>query len=366
MVAADAFEPAFWQGRRVFLTGHTGFKGAWLSLWLARLGAQVFGFSKDVPTARSLFEDAGLPAIVADARGDVRDYDALRAAMAAAEPDIVLHLAAQSLVRASYDRPVETYATNLMGTVHVLEAARSIAGGCPVLVVTTDKCYENREWIWGYRESEAMGGHDPYSSSKGCAELASSAYVRSFAGRHGGFTAATARAGNVIGGGDWAADRLIPDLVRGYEDDRQVAIRYPDAVRPWQHVLEPLGGYLLLARLLLERPDAVAGQGWNFGPLAEADETVRFVADRVSALLGPPSRWVSAAVPGQPHEARSLRLDITKARTLLGWEPRWTLPRALAESVHLYRERCRGAELRARLERQIMSYEERSSGSAGP
>ena len=203
-----------------------------------------------------------------------------------------------------------------------------------------------------------MGGHDPYSSSKGCAELASSAYVRSFAEHGGGFTAATARAGNVIGGGDWAADRLIPDLVRGFEEARSVGIRNPGATRPWQHVLEPLGGYLLLARLLLERPALVAGQGWNFGPLAEPDETVRYVADRVSSLLGPPSRWVHIGDPAQPHEAHSLRLDISKARTLLGWEPHWTLSRSLAESILIYQQPCKGAELRQHLIRQIETYED--------
>ncbi|MCJ2006885.1 CDP-glucose 4,6-dehydratase [Methylobacterium sp. J-092] len=354
MIAGALPSPAFWRGRRVLLTGHTGFKGAWLAHWLGALGAVVTGFSRDRLEGRSLFRDAGLGDGLLDRRGDVRDLAAVQAVMAEADPEIVLHLAAQSLVRRSYADPVETYATNVMGTVHVLESARRRGNGCLVLVVTSDKCYENREWPWGYRENEALGGHDPYSASKACAEHVASAYARSY-GPGAGLRTLTARAGNVFGGGDWAPDRLIPDLVRGFRDARSVAIRNPDAVRPWQHVLEPLCGYLVLCERAHDAPDLL-GQGWNFGPTAGGEVSVRHVADAVARLWAADARWHEAGVPGQLHEAGLLRLDSTRAHRILGWHPRWSLEQGLAASVALYRSDLTGAPLRRLLSSQVVRY----------
>lgn len=348
-------DAAFWRGRRVLLTGHTGFKGSWLAFWLAALGAETVGFSNGVPTDPSLFEAIRLADLIEDRRGDVRDLAALEAVMSRVRPDIVLHLAAQPLVRYSYEAPVETYATNVMGTVHVLEAARRLQSECTVVVVTTDKCYENREWVWGYRESEAMGGHDPYSSSKGCAELVASAYARSYAGGPSPrLKVMSARAGNVIGGGDWALDRLVPDLVRGRASGRPVGIRNPEAIRPWQHVLEPVCGYLLLAERGAQGGD-VLGQGWNFGPDRDAEVSVRVVADEVCRLYDAPDGWYFAGTPGQLHEAQLLRLDSTKARTALGWAPRWTLGEALGATVEHYGVTGSDA-LRDLMTRQISRY----------
>ncbi|MCJ2011961.1 CDP-glucose 4,6-dehydratase [Methylobacterium sp. J-076] len=344
-----------WSGRRVLLTGHTGFKGAWLSLWLAELGAQVTGLSDGIPTERSLFEDASISEILTDRRADIRDFDSVRYVVREVDPDIILHLAAQPLVLLSYAQPLLTYATNVMGTAHVLEAARLHGNGCPVVVVTTDKCYENREWLWGYRETEAMGGHDPYSSSKGCAELVASAYARSYTKAGSGFRTLTARAGNVIGGADWAADRLIPDLIRAYEKGESVGIRKPDSIRPWQHVLEPLSGYLLLAESLMAGQE-VASQGWNFGPGTDAEVTVRDVADRVSQILAAGKGWHFSGDPNDLHEAQTLRLDSTKARTKLGWKPRWKLDRALEATIEVYRCDAKGPQLRQTVARQIADY----------
>ena len=363
MVGLPVTTGAFWSGRRVLLTGHTGFKGAWFSVWLSALGADVTGFSDAVPTKRSLFADAVISDIVTDVRGDVRDLAAVERTIRDSRPDIIMHLAAQSLVRRSYASPVDTYTTNVIGVVNVLEGARRAADGCPVLVITTDKCYENREWVWGYREEEAMGGHDPYSSSKGCAELVASAYHRSFSSRSPSFRVATARAGNVIGGGDWSEDRLIPDMIRSIESEQPAEIRNPDAIRPWQHVLEPLSGYLLLGQRLLERAP-VDGQGWNFGPAAEAEVPVRVVADLLCSLWPDAKGWRSTETAGQPHEAQTLRLDVTKARTRRGWHPRWSLEQALAASVAVYRSQKRGPDLRSLLREQIEHYGERQRGSS--
>jgi CDP-glucose 4,6-dehydratase len=345
----------FWKGRRVLLTGHTGFKGAWLSLWLTELGAEVTGFSNTVPTERSLFEDAGVSDILTDKRGDIRDFDSVSEAVRLADPEVILHLAAQSLVLLSYDQPIFTYATNVMGTAHVLEAARKHRGGCPAVIITTDKCYENREWIWGYRETEAMGGHDPYSSSKGCAELVTSAYARSYGNKASGFRTVSARAGNVIGGADWAVDRLIPDLIRGHQKGLSVGIRKPDSVRPWQHVLEPLCGYLILAERIISGDD-VAGQGWNFGPAFEAEVQVREVADRICKILSASNGWHFSGDPNDQHEAAMLRLDSTKSRTLLDWKPRWSLDEALEATVEVYQSTLMKKQLRQLIIRQISDY----------
>jgi CDP-glucose 4,6-dehydratase len=345
----------FWRGKRVFLTGHTGFKGAWLSLWLSELGAQVTGYSIGVPTEPSFFAVARVAQRVRDTRGDVRDCDGLRSAVQAAMPEIVIHMAAQSLVRQSYASPVETYATNVMGTVHVLEAARELPSVRALLVVTSDKCYENREVSRGYRETDPMGGRDPYSSSKGCQEIVTSAYRASFFHATAGTTAvASARAGNVIGGGDWAADRLVPDAMRAFAKGEPLEVRSPASVRPWQHVLEPLSGYLLLTERLFKQGQRWAA-GWNFGPLDEDARPVEVVVKRLVQGWGNGARWTTAG--GQhPHEAGLLMLDCTKARTELGWTPRWRLDRALDAVIDWYRAWSRRADMQSFSLRQIEDY----------
>ena len=355
MVSAASFEglgrggvdPEFWRGKRVFLTGHTGFKGSWLSLWLQNMGAQLTGFALPPPTDPALFTEACVAEGMASFIGDIRERETLARALIDGEPDIVIHMAAQPLVRASYDDPVGTYATNVMGTVHLLEAVRATPSVRAVCIVTTDKCYENREWAWGYREGEAMGGYDPYSSSKGCAELVASAYRRSFFGegetRHGAGIA-SGRAGNVIGGGDWAVDRLIPDILRSIIDGREVLIRNPLAIRPWQHVLEPLSGYLVLCQALWESPQA-AGDAWNFGPRDEDARPVQWIVERLCELWGDGARWTHDQGV-QPHEAQYLKLDISKARAQLGWQPRWTLGEALDEIIAWHRAWRSGADMR--------------------
>ncbi|WP_425229430.1 CDP-glucose 4,6-dehydratase [Sphingomonas sp.] len=348
-----------WHGRRVFLTGHTGFKGAWLALWLHQLGAEVTGFALPPPTDPSLFDGARLRDLVTHIEGDIRDLAAVTAALRAARPEIVFHLAAQPLVRLSYDQPVETYATNIMGTVHVLEAARQIGGVRACVAITTDKCYDNREWVWPYRESDPMGGHDPYSSSKGAAELVIAAYRNSFFDA-AGIGLASVRAGNVVGGGDWAADRLIPDLVRAFEAGEAPAIRAPAAVRPWQHVLEALGGYLLIAERLLMGDRAVA-DAWNFGPADEDARPVGWIVERMRVLWGGDA---AAAAPwtGTPaHEAGLLRLDTSRARALLGWRPALPLADALDWIVDWHRRVRAGEDARAVTAAQIIAYRERAS-----
>lgn len=330
----------FWQGRRVFLTGHTGFKGGWLALWLHGLGARTTGFALEPPTLPSLFRMAGVDAVLEDRRGDIRDPAAVAAAMRAAAPEIVFHLAAQPLVRLSYQEPVATFATNVMGTAHLLEAVRQTPSVRAVVIVTSDKCYENREWVWGYRENDPMGGHDPYSASKGCTELLTAAWQRSFfpvarLAEHR-VAVASVRAGNVIGGGDWAADRLVPDAMRAFLAGETVRIRNPQAVRPWQHVLEPLSGYLAVAEALCGPEAADFAQSWNFGPGPEAEQTVGTVVSRLGALWGDGAVWSLDDGP-HPHEAGWLALDSAKARRLLGWTPRWSLDQALEATVAWYR-----------------------------
>lgn len=325
-----AIDADFWRGRRVFMTGHTGFKGSWLSLWLQQLGADVHGFALAPNTTPSLFEQARVGEGMRSTLGDVRDLAAVRVAMDACRPEVVLHLAAQPLVRSSYADPVTTYATNVMGTVHVLEAARQARTVRAIVNVTTDKCYENREWLWGYREDEPMGGHDPYSNSKGCSELVTSAYRRSFFESEG-VALASARAGNVIGGGDWARDRLVPDILGAFERGQPVKLRHPQAVRPWQHVLEPLCGYLTLAQRL--GSDGQAGaQAWNFGPHESDARPVQWIVEQLAQRWGDGAGWTQE-VGYHPHEAHHLKLDISKARTLLGWEPQWPLSKALENIV---------------------------------
>jgi len=347
----------FWAGKRVFLTGHTGFKGSWLALWLDALGAEIAGYALEPPTEPSLWRRVAPPR-VRDERGDVRDPERLSRAVSEFRPEIVFHLAAQSLVRPSYADPVATYATNVLGTVHLFEAVRR-AGGVRVIVnVTSDKCYENREQDRGYAEDDAMGGHDPYSSSKGCAELVTAAYRRSFFAPENSTVLTSARAGNVIGGGDWAADRLVPDLVRAARAGREARIRNPNATRPWQHVLDPLHGYLLLAERAWHDP-ALAG-GWNFGPDERDAVPVGRIADGFASRWGSGAAW--AADPGEhPHEARYLKLDCAKARSRLGWAPRLPLAAALDWTVEWYRADAAGADVRALSLEQTRRFEARPS-----
>jgi CDP-glucose 4,6-dehydratase len=342
----------FWRGKRVLLTGHTGFKGSWLSLWLASRGARVAGYALEPPTAPSVFELAGVGQDVDDIRGDVRDADAVRNAIAQHRPDVVFHLAAQPLVRHSYDAPIETYAVNVMGTAHVLEACRRTGSVRVAVVITTDKVYENAEWLWGYRENDRLGGHDPYSNSKACAELVTAAYRDSFFAN--GTAVATARAGNVIGGGDWARDRLVPDAMKAFAEGRTLRIRNPQAVRPWQHVLEPLAGYLMLAERLWD--DRSFAGAWNFGPSDDDARPVAQVVERLAALWGA-NAAVELEQGEKRHEAQLLKLDSSKARTSLQWKPRLDLDTALERVVEWYRLHASGGDVRALTLAQIDSYE---------
>ena len=319
----------FWKGKRVLVTGHTGFKGSWLSIWLRELGAIVSGYALEPPTEPSLFALAGLAGKMDSVIGDIRDLDALSAAIVRANPDIILHLAAQPLVRLSYQEPLLTYETNVLGTAKLLEAARRSESVRAIVVITTDKCYENEEWQWGYRENDRLGGYDPYSSSKACAELVVAAYRSSFLSKS--VSVATARAGNVIGGGDWAADRLVPDIVKAIREGRKVLIRSPESVRPWQHVLEPLSGYLRLASALYEEGAAFA-EAWNFGPDDSDAKPVKWIVERLCGRWPGSMGFELDAVQG-PHEATYLKLDCSKAKARLGWTPVWNLETALAKIV---------------------------------
>ena len=352
-------DSAFWRDRSVFLTGHTGFKGSWLALWLQRMGARVHGYAQDPATQPNLFEVARVgPVLASDTRADLADRGALAEAVRVARPSVVLHLAAQALVRPGYADPVGTFATNVMGTAHLLEAVRGTSSVESVVVVTTDKVYDNREWVHPYRESDALGGHDPYSASKGAAEIVAASYRTSFFGVAGGHTAriATARAGNVIGGGDWAVDRLVPDCLKAFAAGEPVQLRYPGAVRPWQHVLEPLSAYLRLAERLLDPSGAALAKGWNFGPEANGDATVLALAQSLARHWGDGAAVQAPGAAGQPHEAGQLRLDITQARAELGWRPRWSLEQALAATVAWQRAWLRGDDAHAVVHQQIDHY----------
>lgn len=328
----------FWRGRRVFLTGHTGFKGSWLAMWLAQMGAEVTGFSLPADEI-SLFRQARVQDGLTHIEGDIRDMAAVDNAVARARPEVLFHLAAQPLVRLSYDCPTETFATNVQGTAHVLDACRRVADLKAIVCVTSDKCYENREWVWPYRESDPMGGHDPYSASKGAAELVIASYRRSFFSQ--GPLLASVRAGNVIGGGDWAADRLIPDIVRALIDGKAPFIRSPGSIRPWQHVLEALGGYLMIAQHLAQ-DGAWAATGWNFGPADDDTQPVSWIADRMCTAWGGPSWYTEEQA--QPHEAKILKLDCSKARTELGWRPALRLQEALDYIVAWHRSVAEGGD----------------------
>lgn len=347
--------PSFWRGKKVFVTGHTGFKGSWLALWLQNLGASVKGFALAPPTTPALFNEARIADGMESEIGDIRDLAAITASMKAFNPDILIHMAAQPLVRLSYREPVETYATNVMGTVHVLEAARQCVNLRTIVNVTTDKCYENREWEWGYRENEPMGGHDPYSNSKGCSELVTAAYRSSFFNTPDNAVLGSARAGNVIGGGDWAEDRLIPDILRAFERQHPVVIRNPLATRPWQHVLEPLSGYLVLAERLYSE-GATFAQGWNFGPRDEDVQPVEWILDHMVKRWGQGASWrLDNSL--QPHEAQLLKLDISKARAVLKWSPHWSLAQALDSIVDWHQAWLTGANIQLKTLDQINQYQ---------
>lgn len=350
----------FWRGKRVFLTGHTGFKGSWLSLWLQSLGAEITGFALNPPTILNLFDTAKVARGMTSIIGDIRQLESLQAAIHQAQPEIVFHLAAQALVRYSYENPVETYATNVMGTVHLLEAVRHCASVKAVVIVTSDKCYENREWVWGYRENEAMGGHDPYSSSKGCAELVTAAYrssyMRQTATDTHGIYLASARAGNVIGGGDWAEDRLVPDIIRAIAANQKVTLRNPMATRPWQHVLEPLNGYMTLAQKLYEEGDQFA-DAWNFGPTDHDVKTVEWMTKSLVRHWGEGASYQIAEIATGPHEANLLKLDCAKANTKLGWLSKWDATEAIKRICDWHKAHRHGEDMRAYCLHEIRQYQ---------
>lgn len=358
---------AFWNGRHVFLTGHTGFKGSWLSLWLEVLGAEVTGYALDPPTQPSLFELVRAGESIRSIHGDIRDFARLKNAIAEYRPEVVIHMAAQSVVRRGYEDPVETYSSNVMGTVHLLEAIRQLKHPCAVVNVTTDKCYENREWVWGYREDEPMGGRDPYSNSKGCAELVTAAYRESYfpasSSKQHGVALATARAGNVIGGGDWTSDQLIPDLIRSFLSGQPCLIRSPSAIRPWQFVLEPLRGYLMLAERLTKDPVRFSC-AWNFGPADSDSKPVSWLADKLGQLWGGDASWTHDTGV-HPHEAHYLKLDASKARAYLDWHPLLPLQEALNWIVECYRAFQVGGDLRPVVRTQIERYQQLVQSESG-
>ena len=353
--------PSGWHDRPVLVTGHTGFKGSWLTLWLHRLGARVHGYALGPPTEPSLFEATAVASLLAaDVRADLADLIRLNAAFREAQPEVVFHLAAQPLVREGYRDPLGTLASNVIGTAHLLEAVRATPSVRAVVLITTDKVYENREWEYPYREIDPLGGHDPYSASKAAAEIVAASYRSSFFGNDAGHPArvATARAGNVIGGGDWAADRLVPDCLRAFAAGEAVRLRYPAAVRPWQHVLEPLAGYLLLAEQLLGIDGARFARAWNFGPDVHGDAGVGEVAAVTARCWGKDARVEHLPSPENPHEAGLLRLDSSRARSELGWRPRWSMQRALNQTVAWHRAWLRGADMAACSLGQIQDYEQ--------
>ncbi len=350
----------FWQGKRVFLTGHTGFKGSWLSIWLQSLGAEVTGYALNPPTNPSLFEVAKVADGIKSNIGDIRDLNALQNSMEDASPEIVIHMAAQPLVRYSYANPVETYSTNVMGSVNLLEVVRNTKSVKAVVNVTSDKCYENREWLWGYREDEAMGGYDPYSNSKGCAELITSAYRASFFNpenyeKHG-VAVASARAGNVIGGGDWAGDRLIPDFIRAIAAGETVVIRSPNAIRPWQHVLEPLSGYLILAEKLYTEGSQFA-DAWNFGPNDSDAKSVEWIINKLVDNWGDGAVFKIDSSASDLHEAHFLKLDCSKARMSLGWKPNWDAVEAIRRICAWHKAHLDGQDMKMYVLREIEQYQ---------
>ncbi len=352
--------PSFWVNKRVFITGHTGFKGGWLSLWLLQLGAKVTGYALAPPTERNIFELANVATGMTDVRGDIRNFDALFGAIKNHKPEIIFHLAAQPIVKRSYQDPIETYSTNVMGTVNLLESVRKAEGIRAVVNITTDICYENKEWVGGYRENEPMGGFDPYSNSKSCSELVTSSFRSSFFNANNyanhGVSLASARAGNVIGGGDWASNRLIPDIINAYQANSVAKIRNPNAIRPWQHVLEPLRGYLMLAERLVEDGPEFA-EAWNFGPVDQDVMPVSWIAERLRSLWGNEAAWEVDNV-NHPHEATLLKLDISKAKEKLAWEPKLSLDKSLDLIVDWHRAESSGENMNEKTLAQITKYQQ--------
>jgi CDP-glucose 4,6-dehydratase len=353
-----AFNKKFWEKKKVLITGHTGFKGSWLCLILNKLGADVYGYALDPHTKPSLYEEAGINESVHSEIGDIRDYDKLYSVIKKTKPDIIIHMAAQALVRESYKNPVETYSINVMGTINLFEVVRNSAGVKALVNVTSDKCYENKEWCWGYRENEPMGGYDPYSNSKGCSELVTAAFRNSYFNpkdyKKHGIAVASARAGNVIGGGDWAGDRLIPDFIRAISKGEKIKIRCPLAVRPWQHVLEPLSGYLTLAeRLYTDGPEYA--EGWNFGPDDKDAKSVEWIIKTICDYWGEGASY-SIDIDPQLHEANYLKLDCSKAKNDLGWLPKWDIETALKSIVTWNKSFLKAENMRMVTEKQIEDY----------
>lgn len=353
-VSKGKVDTNFWKGKKVYLTGHTGFKGSWLSLWLQNMGAIVKGFSLDVNTEPALFIEANVAAGMESEIGDIRDLEQITKSMVSFNPDILIHMAAQPLVRLSYKEPIDTYTTNVIGTVNVLEVARKCINLKAIVAVTSDKCYENKEREQGYIENEPMGGHDPYSSSKGCAELVTSAYRRSFFNSENSASLASARAGNVIGGGDWAEDRLIPDILRAFEKSEPVVIRNPLSTRPWQHVLEPLSGYLVLAQELFLNGDNFV-EGWNFGPKDEDCKPVSWILDQMVSNWGNNASWILDK-KNNPHEAVFLKLDCSKAANRLKWNPKWNLQLTLKSIVDWHKLYRNGGDIKKQCLKEINAY----------
>lgn len=346
---------SFWKNKKVFLTGHSGFKGSWMSLWLLKAGAQVTGYSLGLPTEPSLFDELGIAKDMNSQFADIRDLDKVTASVKLARPEIIIHMAAQPLVRYSYDAPVETYMTNVMGTVHLFEAARKAGTVKTILNVTSDKCYENKERTEGYREDEAMGGYDPYSNSKGCSELVTSAYRQSFFQKEN-ILLASGRAGNVIGGGDWAQDRLVPDIIRSVQKNKTLEIRNPRATRPWQHVLEPVGGYLLLTEKLYSG-DSTLASGFNFGPDDHDHCDVEQIILKMNRFWGNKIKYEITQSQKDIHEARYLSLNCDKARLQLGWRPRWNVDQALEKTVQWNEARLQSKSIKTVCLQQIENYE---------
>ena len=340
--------------RKILVTGHTGFKGAWLCLLLKELGADIYGYALEPPTNPSLFIEAKIDELITSEIGDIRNYKKLFKYFQKVQPEIVIHMAAQPLVRESYKNPVETFSTNIMGTVYLLEACRKTASVRSVVNVTTDKCYENKEWRWGYRENEPMGGHDPYSSSKACSELVTAAYSSSYFNSEDRVALATARAGNVIGGGDWADDRLIPDFIRSISKNEKLLIRSPYAIRPWQHVLEPLSGYLILAQKMFQYGDKYAG-AWNFGPNDSDAQNVEWITNNICCMWGEEANYEIDDNP-HPHEANYLKLDCSKAKAELSWYPKWDIQTALKSIVDWNKAFTSGQDIRKVTIDQINRY----------
>lgn len=348
----------FWSGKKVFVTGHTGFKGSWMCLWLQSMGAIVKGYALEAPTTPSLYLAANVEKGMESHIANVCDYSALLGSIQAFQPEVIFHMAAQPLVRLSYDMPIETYQTNVMGTVHLLEACRQVSSVRSIVNITSDKCYENKEWSWGYRENEPMGGYDPYSNSKGCAELVASAFRQSYFNQRNysqhGVGLASVRAGNVIGGGDWALDRLIPDIISAFQHGQAVEIRSPHALRPWQHVLEPISGYILLAEKLYSQGD-VFSEGWNFGPQDQDAQPVQNIVEILANRWGNGAKWFLSEGE-HPHEAHYLKLDCSKAKARLNWQPVWDLEATLEKIVCWYKAWSDGQDMRIYTLSEIEEY----------